>query len=295
MKKNKLKLLIYIITFNHENFINNVLKRIPLESLANKYELELVLNDDASSDHTIEESYKFMKNIPSNIKFKILYNPINQGYGGNQKIGYHYAIKNKFDLVALLHGDGQYAPEYLTKLVEQLDDINIDAVFGSRMMTKGTAKKGGMPLYKLVGNKVITFYQNLLLSTQLSEFHSGYRAYRVSSLTKVPFYLNTSNYPFDTEIIIQFVIADMKIYEIPIPTYYGLEWHANHIMYAIQVCLATLKAKFHKLGFINDKKYDCQNAESYISSAKENIELEELLQKAESESKKKLSIKQDQF
>jgi glycosyltransferase involved in cell wall biosynthesis len=282
MHKNKTKLLIYIITYNHEDFITNVLKRIPLESLAKKYEIEVLLNDDASSDNTVEESYKFKNNIPSIVKFKILRNPINQGYGGNQKIGYHYAIKNKFDIVALLHGDGQYAPEYLNKLVEPLDNKNIDAVFGSRMMTKGTAKKGGMPLYKLIGNKVITFYQNLLLSTQLSEFHSGYRAYRVSSLNKIPFYLNTSDYPFDTEIIIQFVIAKMKIFEIPIPTYYGFEWHANHIMYAIQVCVATLRAKFHILGFINNKKYNCENKESYINSSKENIELKELLSKAKS-------------
>ena len=293
MHKNKPKLLVYIISYNHEDFITNVLKRIPLEILTKKYEVELVLNDDASSDHTVEESYKFMKNIPSNINFKVLYNPINQQYGGNQKIGYYYAIKNKFDLVALLHGDGQFAPEYLNKLVEPLDDENIDAVFGSRMMIKGAAKKGGMPIYKFIGNKVITFYQNLLLSTRLSEFHSGYRAYRVSSLTKIPFYLNTNNYHFDTQIIIQFVFAKMKIFEIPIPTYYGLEWHASHIIYATQVCLETLKAKLHTLGFVNYKKYDCKNEESYISLSKENLELEKLLQKAVSAAKDKLSVKQD--
>ena len=87
----------------------------------------------------------------------MLFNPINQGYGGNQKIGYHYAIKNDFDFVALVHGDGQYAPEALPELLKPLSQGVADAVFGSRMLSRGAALKGGMPLYKFVGNKILTW------------------------------------------------------------------------------------------------------------------------------------------
>ena len=287
MNTNKPRLLIYIITFNHEQFIANVLKRIPLD-LSKKFEVEILINDDSSKDSTFDLSYQYTKKTSANYKFTVLYNPVNQGYGGNQKIGYHYAIKHNFDFVALLHGDGQYAPEYLEKLIDPLSQNNIDAVFGSRMMAKGAAIKGGMPLYKFIGNKVITFFQNFLLSTNLSEFHSGYRAYRVSSLKKVPFYLNSNSYPFDTEIIIQFILSKFKIVEIPIPTYYGFEFHAVHIKYAIQVCLITLKAKIQKFGLIYDKKYDCKLKNVNFGSSKENRDLELLLEKAKTESKKRI-------
>ena len=288
MNTSKPRLLIYIITFNHEQFIISVIKRIPLINLSKKYEVELLLNDDASKDNTVDLTYQYAKNELANFKFTILYNSINQGYGGNQKIGYYYAIKHNFDFVALLHGDGQFAPEYLEKLIDPLGQNNIDAVFGSRMITKGAAIKGGMPLYKFIGNKVITFYQNFLLSTNFSEFHSGYRAYRVRSLKKIPFYLNSNDYPFDTEIIIQFIISKLKIIEISIPTYYGYEVHAIHIKYAIQVCLATLKAKIQKLGLIYDKKFDCESENAYSNLLKENRDLESLLEKAKIESKKRI-------
>ena len=288
MNTSKPRLLIYIITFNHEQFIISVIKRIPLINLSKKYEVELLLNDDASKDNTVDLTYQYAKNELANFKFTILYNPINQGYGGNQKIGYYYAIKHNFDFVALLHGDGQFAPENLEKLIDPLGQNNIDAVFGSRMITKGAAIKGGMPLYKFIGNKVITFYQNFLLSTNFSEFHSGYRAYRVSSLKKIPFYLNSNDYPFDTEIIIQFIISKLKIIEISIPTYYGYEVHAIHIKYAIQVCLATLKAKIQKLGLIYDKKFDCESGNAYFNLLKEKRDLESLLEKAKIESKKRI-------
>ena len=286
MNASKPRLLIYIIAFNHEQFIVNVLRRIPL-SLSKKYEVEILINDDSSKDATFDFGYQYAKNAPGDFKFTVLYNPVNQRYGGNQKIGYHYAIKHNFDFVALLHGDGQYAPEYLEKLVDPLSQSNIDAVFGSRMMTKGGALKGGMPLYKFIGNKVITFFQNFLLSTNFSEYHSGYRVYRVSSLKKVPFYLNTNDYPFDTEIIIQFIMAKLKIIEIPIPTYYGFEVSTVHIKYAIQVCLTTLKAKIHRLGLISDRKFDCESGVKYFDSLKENRDLESLLEEAIVEGKKR--------
>ena len=100
--------------------------------------------------------------------------------------------------------------------------------------------------------------------------------------------MNSNDYPFDTEIIIQFIISKLKIIEISIPTYYGYEVHAIHIKYAIQVCLATLKAKIQKLGLIYDKKFDCESENVYFDLLKENLDLESLLEKAKIESKKRI-------
>ena len=149
---------------------------------------------------------------------RALFNPVNQGYGGNQKLGYHYAIEKGFDFVALLHGDGQYAPECLPRLLDPLRRGEADAVMGSRMLPGGGALKGGMPLYKFIGNKVLTWLENRLLRTDLSEFHSGYRVYSVEALRAIPFDRNSNDFHFDTEIIIQLQIAARTIREMPIPT-----------------------------------------------------------------------------
>src|SRR5262249_7816313 len=152
------------------------------------------------------------------------------------KIGFHYAIRQGFDIVALVHGDGQYAPERLPDLLGPLVSGDADAVFGSRMMSGSNALKGGMPLYKYVGNKILTSIQNRLLHSNLSEFHSGYRLYSVAALRRIPFDRNTNDFHFDTEIIIQFFRAGLRIQELPIPTYYGDEiCHVNGMRYAGQV------------------------------------------------------------
>jgi GT2 family glycosyltransferase/2-polyprenyl-3-methyl-5-hydroxy-6-metoxy-1,4-benzoquinol methylase len=287
MNFNKKKLLIYIVTFNHEKFIVDVLNRIP-KKLSETYEVEILINDDSSSDSTFKLTYNFIENLKSNFKFKIFSNPKNQGYGGNQKIGYHYAIKNNFDYVALLHGDGQYAPEYLENLVEPLNSNEVDAVFGSRMLTKGAALKGGMPLYKFIGNKILTNFQNFLLSSKLSEFHSGYRVYKVGALKKIPFELNANDYSFDSEIIIQLIISKLKIKELPIPTYYGDEIsYVNGFKYAYQICIATLKSQLQKKGLFYDRKFDTKNESKNLYVNKENFYSthSEILKKIEKNSK----------
>lgn len=250
----KKKVLIYTIVYNHEKFIENTLNRIPEEVYKN-YHCEILVSDDKSSDNTRNVLKNFSKNFSKNAKITICTMPYNQGMGGNQKIGYYYAIKNNFDIVVLLHGDGQYAPEFLPKLLSNFDDETNHAVFGSRMIEVGAAIKGGMPLYKYYGNKILTFIQNTLLNSSLSEFHSGYRIYRVNVLKKIYFELNSNYYDFDTEIIVQFIMKKFKIKEVSIPTFYGDEIsYVNGVKYAIKIIYFTLISKLHQKNIIQIKK-----------------------------------------
>lgn len=248
----KKKCLIYVVSYNHEKFILDTLLRIP-KNISKKYNVEILVSNDRSQDNTLEEAKKFK---PLKFKYNIICPNKNLGYGGNQKIGYYYSIKKNFDYVVLLHGDGQYAPEYLPKILNEFENKkNYSAVFGSRMILKGSAIKGGMPIYKFVGNKILTFIQNFLLNSKLSEFHSGYRAYRVKSLKEIFYQKNANDYCFDTQIIIQFLLNNLKIKEIPIPTFYGEEIsYVNGLKYAAEITIETILAKlFLKKIFYNDK------------------------------------------
>lgn len=134
-------------------------------------------------------------------------------------------------------------------------------VFGSRMSERGEALKGGMPLYKFVGNKILTWCQNRVLRASLSEFHSGYRLYSINALRRIPFHLNSNVFDFDTEIIIQLLVARQRIHELPIPTYYGDEiCHVNGLAYARDIITASLQARVQEVGLFYDPKYDCAPA-----------------------------------
>ena len=255
----KPKLLIFVVAYNAEKTIENVLTRIP-QTLADEFIVEVLIIDDASNDGTFELGKAIQKKGDFPFTLHVLFNPVNQGYGGNQKIGYHFAIEKMFDFVALLHGDGQYAPECLPGLVQPLKEGKADAVFGSRMMKRGTALKGGMPKYKYIGNKILSWFENKMLQIHLTEFHSGYRIYSVAALKKIPFNLNTRDFHFDSEIIVQFVIAKMRIKELEIPTYYGDEiCHVNGLKYAWDVTKTVLKARAQQLSIFYDRRFDCQH------------------------------------
>jgi hypothetical protein len=142
----------------------------------------------------------------------------------------------------LLHADGQYAPELMPLMVQPLIHENADAVFGSRMINKSDALKGGMPKYKWIGNQILTFLQNKLTGQNLSEWHSGYRAYRVSSLKEIDLGSLSNGFRFDTQIILELLGRSKKIIEIPIPTYYGDEIsHVNGLEYAREIIWDTIR------------------------------------------------------
>lgn len=257
--KDTCKILIFIVTYNHEELLPQVLSRIP-ESIWKDKDIHILIIDDGSKDLTFEKAREYQKRFNiSPERLLIYHNPDNQGYGGNQKLGYYFAIKNGYDIVVLLHGDGQYAPELLNEFIQPLQTGKYDAVFGSRMISKGSSLKGGMPLYKYFGNRILTKIQNALLATNLSEFHSGYRAYNLKALNDIPFQYNSNDYHFDTEIIIQLIGTGKRIIEIPIPTYYGEEiCHVNGIKYAYNVIKQTIIYRLSKFEILYDRKYDFQ-------------------------------------
>lgn len=255
-----LRLLIHIVAYNAERTISGVLNRIPIS--LRQPAVEVLVIDDSSRDETFVAG---RETVIEGLRITVLRNPINQGYGGNQKLGYHYAIRNGFDVVALVHGDGQYAPEKLPDLLAPILDGSADAVFGSRMLHSGEALRGGMPLYKYAGNRILSASQNWLLRSALSEFHSGYRLYTVRALRQIPFDRNTNAFHFDTEIIAQFLLAKLRIMEVPIPTYYGEEiCRVNGLGYAWDVIRTCVRVRLHEVNLLFDRKFEIgEVAEKY--------------------------------
>ncbi|HJZ97149.1 MAG TPA: glycosyltransferase [Candidatus Solibacter sp.] len=229
---------ILIVTYNAISTLVPVLKRIPPTVWENVE--EVVVFDDASQDATFELAMG-LKAVCGLPKLHVLKHPKNLGYGGNQKAGYRYFIDKGFDVVILLHGDGQYAPEILAHMYHPIVEGEADAVFGSRMMrTYGGPLKGGMPLYKFAGNRILTILENRALGLRLTEFHSGYRAYNLHALAQIDFSKMTDDFHFDTEIIIKLHHQHMKIHEVPIPTYYGTELcNVDGLRYAKDVMRAV--------------------------------------------------------
>jgi glycosyltransferase involved in cell wall biosynthesis len=253
----KPRALIFIVAYYAESTILEVLRRIPA---LDGYDTEVLIIDDCSGDATYALSDELRRLGTYRHKLTVLTNPVNQGYGGNQKLGYHYAVEQGFDYVALLHGDAQYAPEMLPDLFAPLHNGTADVVLGSRMLTPGGARKGGMPFYKLVGNKILTAYQNLVLGSALAEFHTGYKAYTTASLRRIPFELNSNVFHFDTEIIIQFLRSRARITEVPIPTHYGNEiCRVDGIRYALDVVNASTVALLQDYGLVYRRNFDIQS------------------------------------
>ncbi|MEW6125711.1 MAG: bifunctional glycosyltransferase/class I SAM-dependent methyltransferase [Acidobacteriota bacterium] len=245
---------IFVIAYNAVNKLDWTLDRIPKE-VWNKVE-EVFLFDDCSTDNTYYAAigYKQARQLD---KLTVHRNAQNLRYGGNQKAGYQYAIARGLDIVVMLHADGQYAPEVLNNLLEPLETDDADMVFGSRMAAGGDPLAGGMPLYKFVGNKILTFFENRIVGMNLSEFHSGYRLYSCEALKRIPFMLNSNEWHFDTDILIQFKEAGLRIAERPIPTYYGDEiCYVNGMGYAFNCIKSALKYRFHKAGMLHEPKYD---------------------------------------
>ena len=216
-------LCIFVPCYNVERFVESTIRRVAWHELSTEASYRVVFVDNRSTDGTwqrIQNCLRFLSDL--GIDAEAIRNPVNLGYGGSNKLIFDYCIRNRIDSVGILHSDGQYAPEELCRLVREFRARSHCALFyGSRLL--GSPLKGGMPLHKFVANTVLSWVQNVALGTTISEFHSGYRFYRLGTVRRLAYHENSDYYHFDTQIIFQIRNAGGLIEETLIPTFYGEE------------------------------------------------------------------------
>jgi len=236
MKNNK-KIIAILPAYNAEKTLKNTISDIP-----NDWIDDIILVDDASSDNTVA--------LSRSLGLKTFVHKKNLGYGGNQKTCYKEALKLGADIAVMVHPDHQYDPSNIPQAVLPIILNEADAVFGSRMMIPRQALKGGMPLWKYIANIFLTRFSNLILKTDLTEYHSGFRAYSREVLETLPLEKNSNDFVFDAEIIIQLIHNKFRIKEIPIPTKYFKEASSisfrRSVIYGLSILWALLKYTLHK-------------------------------------------------
>jgi glycosyltransferase involved in cell wall biosynthesis len=191
----------------------------------------IILVDDVSQDDTVE--------IARRLGLRVVVHPQNRGYGGNQKTCYTEALNDGADIVVMLHPDYQYDSCLVPELVAPIREGVTDLVLGSRLMGGG-ALEGGMPLYKYVANRFLTWVENLILGQRLSECHTGFRAYSRTFLESIPFELNSDDFVFDSEILAQAIACGFRIGEIPVPARYFPEASSVNFRRSVVYGLSTL-------------------------------------------------------
>ena len=248
----KKKLLIFIITYKASFRLLDVYNQIPFKNLK-KYKIKVLISDDKSGDDTIKYAQIIYK---KNRKIKLNFNKKNLGYGGNIKYCLNYALKNKFNYAVMIHGDNQYSPKNITKMIKIFElHKHTHAVTGSRIL--GGVKKtleGRMPFYKLFGNILQTKFQNLMLNTRFSDSHSGLWAYRIKSLSDKMYKKTTNGFNFDQQMRFQYIYKEQKISETPINTRYADERSQLHIIYAIRFFFETVIFFLMKIKLLNIKR-----------------------------------------
>jgi glycosyltransferase involved in cell wall biosynthesis len=211
---------------------------------------EVILVDDKSSDATEE--------VARALPLHFIWHPHNVGYGGNQKTCYLEALQRGADIVVMLHPDGQYEPELIPQLIEPIRRGEADMVLGSRMAEPGAARAGGMPLYKLLANRLLTGIENRVLGTELSELHTGYRAYSRRLLMTVPFLRNSLDYSFDSEMLIQAVHFGFRIAEVPARSRYFDDASSIRLrpaaVYGLKTLWAAARLVLHRRGVWRSRK-----------------------------------------
>ena len=217
--------------YNAETTLEQTFKEIPLNIVDN-----VILVDDMSSDNTVKKANEL------GIKHVIRHDK-NKGYGGNQKTCYDYALKLNSDIIIMLHPDYQYTPKLIESMAYVIANGVYPIVFGSRILGKG-ALKGGMPLYKYICNRFLTFTQNILMNNKLSEYHTGYRAFSASVLKDVNYHMCSDNFVFDNQIIAQIFDKGYDIAEITCPTKYFKEASSIKLMPSIQYGIGVLGVSF---------------------------------------------------
>lgn len=234
---------IVLPAYNAEKTLEQTYREIPFDIVDH-----VILVDDHSTDHTIQEAERLGIH-------HIIRHEKNEGYGGNQKTCYNKALELNSDIVVMLHPDYQYTPRLIQSMCYLIANEVYDVVFGSRILGRG-ALRGGMPLYKYVANRILTFVQNVLLNQKLSEYHTGFRSFSRRVLEKVNYNANSDDFVFDNQMIAQIFMAGFEIAEITCPTRYFKEASSINFRRSVVYGLGVLRVSFqyflHKTGL---KKY----------------------------------------
>lgn len=245
MIKAKMKTTIVMPAFNAEFTLEKTLLDVPFD-----YIDEVVLVDDGSFDKTFEIAIKTFrnnfinKNDKYNISFTILKNPRNEGYGANQKKCYDIALNHGAKIIIMIHPDYQYDPKLIKYLVGFIKEGYFDVVLGSRIRTRKESRDGGMPLYKYIANRFLSFFQNIITGQNLSEWHTGMRAYRREVLENIDYSNFSDDFVFDTQILFAIVQRGYKLADIPVPVRYSKESSSISFLKSIRYGLATVLEMF---------------------------------------------------
>jgi hypothetical protein len=212
--------------YHAERTISKVAEALPVEAAD-----RALLVDDASPDGTVDAALS--------AGFEVLRHPTNRGYGANQKTCYVRAALDRADVVVMVHGDNQYDPALVADMVRPIEEGRADVVIGSRLLLDETIA-GGMPRWKWIGNRFLTWLENRAFRRSFSEYHTGYRAFSVAFLSTIPFLRNADGFVFDQEIFAQIVASDARVVELAIPTRYFLEASSVSFSRSVEYGLRTL-------------------------------------------------------
>ena len=227
MVKEKPKVVVIMPAYNAAKTLEKTVKDIP-SGIAS----EIILVDDGSSDKTIK--------IAKKMGLSVFSHPANLGYGGNQKTCYWEALKKKPDIVVMIHPDYQYDATLTGELIRPIVQGRFDIMLGSRVRSRAEVLAGGMPWWKYYGNRFLTVSENIFLGLNLSEYHTGFRAYSAKALRSIPFMRMSNNFVFDQQLLISAVANNLKIGEIPVPVRYFPEASSANFMASTRYGLETL-------------------------------------------------------
>ena len=246
-KKKKEKVIVIMPAYNAAKTLKKTYDDIP-----KKYADEIILVDDCSIDNTVEIAKKIGID-------KVIRHDKNKGYGANQKTCYQTALKDGADIIVMIHPDYQYDPRKLPEIIKPIQEGRADVVYGSRMLIRGMAKKGGMPLWKRAGNFLLTAYMNVMIGSELTDSATGYIAYSKKVLESIPFEYNDDGFCFDEEAIIQCADRKFSMAEVPIPTRYETDSSSISLKKSIKYCATLLfeiaKYKLHQFGIMRFKQF----------------------------------------
>src|SRR5512137_1966628 len=239
------KIVVVLPAYNASKTLEKTYNEIPFEFVD-----DVVLVDDASRDDTAERA--------RTLGIHTIVHGQNKGYGGNQKTCYRYALELGADIVVMLHPDYQYTPRLITAIAAMIAYGEFDAVLASRILGIG-ALKGGMPLYRYIANRVLTFAENILLGHKLSEYHTGYRAFSRQVLERLPLDANSDDFVFDNQMLAQIVWADFSIGEVSCPTKYFPEASSinfrRSVTYGFGVLGTALQFRLHRWGIVRSRLF----------------------------------------